>query len=178
MDAYNRFFAKIQIDPQTDCWLWTASKTKNGYPRFHLNGKWAAAHRIMYQWTFGQIPPDKECDHICDLRGAPEPNRHCVNPDHIQIVTHRENTLRGKTIPALNITKTHCPQGHEYTEENTWVGKRVSRTCKLCSNSRTLAYYHRNRDKELLKRRQYWEKNKDRYNAQKKEKYARAKSNF
>lgn len=67
-------------------------------------------------------------DHLCGVR-------RCVNPEHLEAVTHRENLLRGTGFAAVNAAKTHCPHGHEYTPENTYHnpnpnGGRICRTCK------------------------------------------------
>jgi hypothetical protein len=66
----------------------------------------------------------------------------CVNPDHLEIVTHRENILRSEAPAALNSRKTHCLNGHFFDEANTLViqGKR---RCRACHNVRAKASYHR-----------------------------------
>jgi hypothetical protein len=59
-------------------------------------------------------------------------NRWCVNPDHLDPVTRRENLHRGLTIPAAHSAKTHCPQGHPYDAANTYRyrGMRMCLTCR------------------------------------------------
>jgi hypothetical protein len=87
------------------CWLWEGSFNSLGYPvvyRFY-------AHRIMYRIHKGAIPWGTEIDHLCR-------NPSCVNPEHLEAITHGENLRRGK-FP--NTIKTHCPRGHEYTDQNT-----------------------------------------------------------
>ena len=89
-------------------------------------------HRTVYEFIKGPIPKGLQLDHLCR-------NRICVNPDHLEPVTHRVNSLRGRGAPALNAKKTHCPKGHEYTPENTYLQKRppndVGRICRTCMSA-------------------------------------------
>lgn len=126
----SRFISKVLIDLNTGCWNWTASIDKGGYGRFRIAGEWGFAHRYA-----NQTPENMHTDHLCR-------NRCCVNPDHLETVTNIENVNRGLTgkINHRNSKKTHCTQGHEYTEENTIVtveGWRRCRTCYLKWNKRS-----------------------------------------
>jgi hypothetical protein len=125
-ETVKRFWAKVE---KTDgCWLWTGGLNANGYGRFgakRLNIHYA--HRFSYHLEFGAIPDGAEIDHLCR-------NRICVRPDHLEVVSHRQNIRR---IPKqehgkFQRQKTHCPQGHEYTPENTYSyqGWRQCRTCR------------------------------------------------
>lgn len=88
-----------------------------------------AAHRVSYLWGKGEIPTGLDLDHLCR-------NRACVNPDHLEAVSRSVNLLRGKTIPAKHASKTHCPQNHEYSTENTYIGANGSRQCRTCRKYR------------------------------------------
>lgn len=81
---------------------------------------------------YGEKPVGTELDHICRVR-------HCVRPDHLEPVSHLENTLRGESQPAINARKTHCIRGHELSGQNLIVKKAVdrnpSRACRECKNS-------------------------------------------
>jgi hypothetical protein len=142
-----RFWEKV--DKTGDCWLWTGS-TNHGYGQFYVKGKSspARAHRVAYELTTGLIPEGMELDHLCHNRdascpgGFTCPHRACVNPAHLEPVTHRVNGLRGRSVAAGHAAKTHCPQGHEYTLENTRRanGRRQCRACcRLWANARYAA---------------------------------------
>ena len=122
-----RFWAKVH---KTDgCWLWTGSQTGNGYGQFKVDGRIVLAHRLAYSLLVSAIPEGLQIDHLCRTRN-------CVNANHLEVVTHRENIMRGFSPTALNTVKTHCPYGHPYDAENTRVcnGKRKCRTCNRLFN--------------------------------------------
>lgn len=118
-----RIISKIDFEGSGGCWLWVAAKNHLGYASVYWKGATAVAHRLIYRELAGEIPAGLVLDHLCRVR-------HCVNPDHLEPVTQQENVVRGASA---NKTKTHCPQGHEYTKENTWVSKTGSRFCRACS---------------------------------------------
>lgn len=120
-------FAKYaRPDPATGCIEWTG-KISDGYGRIYLvGGVYAMAHRVSYEVQHGPIPTGLQLDHLCR-------NRRCVNPDHLEPVTSRDNTLRGAGVAALNAVKTHCWRGHEFTAENTIVRQDGRRQCRTCS---------------------------------------------
>lgn len=116
-----RFWSKV--DKSNECWLWTATYgRKTGYGRFGVGNQVVKdAHVVSYELTYGPIPEGLEIDHKCRVRL-------CVRPDHLEAVTHSENMWRS---PLFNGNKTHCVNGHEYTEENTAIhhGRRECRRC-------------------------------------------------
>ncbi len=126
-----RLIDKIDFT-QGECWVWIGAGHTNGYGTVHLDGRTQLAHRVVFELLQGPIPDDHELDHTCERRD-------CVNPAHLEAVTHRTNTLRGKTLPAVNAVKTSCVHGHPFTVENTIRRKhrgRVIRECRTCTNAR------------------------------------------
>lgn len=121
--AEDRFWEKVE--PTGFCWNWTGCVVVAGYGRFGVgNGVVANAHRWAYEYLVGPIPEGADLDHLCR-------NRACVNPDHLEPVTRGDNVLRGFSSPAANARKTHCKNGHEFTEENT-IRRRGTRECRTC----------------------------------------------
>lgn len=135
MTALERFWAKVK-KTEGGCWLWIASCGYNGYGQFFpVKGTRVYAHRFSYEIHKGEIPDNREVDHICNQRA-------CVNPEHLRLLTHRENCRRGTAGQKCKerFQKiTHCPHGHEYTPENTawWKqGELKARRCKTCEGIR------------------------------------------
>ena len=81
-----------------DCWEWTGARTSAGYGNLYAaeHGGYETAHRAFYEALVGEIPDGKVIDHLCQVR-------HCVNPDHLEVVTYAENFKRGKHA---------CPYGN------------------------------------------------------------------
>lgn len=118
---------RISPEPMTGCWLWTGHITRLGYGQLKIKGKSWKAHRLVYTRERGQIPLGMELDHLCRQRD-------CVNPDHLEPVTHRENILRGEGVAARCASRTHCVHGHPLSGENLMIcdnGHR--RRCKACT---------------------------------------------
>lgn len=124
--ALERFVEKV--DATGDCWEWTGTRSL-GYGRFMVSNDrhmtWA--HRAAWELLVGPIPDGLQLDHLCRNRG-------CVNPDHLEPVTSRLNTLRSPIGAGAKARVTHCPAGHEYTAENTRRSKRNQRTCRACDS--------------------------------------------
>lgn len=110
--------------PSTACAVWPGTKTTAGYGVRTEAGKRVYAHRYAYEQANGPIPHLYVIDHLCR-------NPSCVNVEHLEAVPKIVNDLRGDSPNARNARKTHCKNGHEFTEENTRVrsGRRSCRTC-------------------------------------------------
>ena len=118
-----RFFAKVR--DLGDCWHWVASTTTNGYGCFWDGERNRPAHRWAWEFFNGPIPDGLVLDHLCR-------NILCVNPDHLEPVTHTVNMRRG-VFPVVG----SCKWGHEFSEANTYVTKAGKRHCRACNARRT-----------------------------------------
>lgn len=130
--ALKRFWPKVSRQPN-GCWLWLAHKTPKGYGQFGDERlRVTRAHRWAYRTFVGDIPKGRVLDHLCQ-------NPSCVNPEHLEPVTPRENAYRSKVWMngyRYQKAKTHCPQGHPYDEVNTITDKDGHRACRTCRRLR------------------------------------------
>lgn len=113
-------------EPNSGCWLWLGGlrDSKEGYGAMGWAGKTQRVHRLVYNLLRGKVASQLDVDHLCR-------NRICCNPDHLEPCTRKVNVLRGEGVAPKNLAKTHCPQGHKYNSENTyvWQEQRFCRTC-------------------------------------------------
>jgi HNH endonuclease len=119
-----RFWA--QVNKTDSCWLWTGHiATGKGYGRIRVNGEYQKAHRVSYELFVGPIPDGLQLDHLCRVRN-------CVNPEHLEPVTNRENGLRGTSPIYENLKKTHCSKGHPLSGDNLYPRTDGGRRCRIC----------------------------------------------
>jgi hypothetical protein len=130
----------IQVNTETGCWEWTGRLNHAGYARARAvtNGPMWRIHRLTYVTFVGAIPEGLTIDHLCRVRK-------CVNPAHLEAVSQRENALRGDTVNAINLAKTHCPQGHPYDDANTYVCPKGRRNCRTCTRRQKREWEQRKR---------------------------------
>ncbi len=147
------FMSKVIWNGDEDeCWIWEGARKHNGYGRYAILGHSVPAHRLAYELFVGRIPAGMLIDHTChngsDCFHAHDClHRACVNPLHLEPVTHGENVRRGmvsKVNGAINRAKTHCPKGHPYTGDNLYINPRGSRNCRTCR--REIARFERKRN--------------------------------
>lgn len=132
IDAEARFLSKIDREPD-GCWRWTAAKLPAGYGLFWDGQHRVYAHRWAYGWWVGPVPEGQDVDHFrFPQDGCIGPA--CVNPEHLRPASHRENVLRGGTVFAENLAKTHCLRNHPFDEANTYIRPNTGeRTCRTCA---------------------------------------------
>ena len=132
MSIAERFWSRVEKTPS--CWLWHGP-TRRGYGRFGISaGNSRSAHRFAYEALRGPIPRALTIDHLCRVKN-------CVNPDHMEAVTARENILRGYGPPALNARKETCHRGHGLTDKSGGT-----RFCSQCQRVSAAAYKQRQLD--------------------------------
>ena len=143
MGLLDRVEKKITYEPNSGCWLWTGGLTKEGYGMLSVRtGLNEYAHRYVYNFFVGEVPKGLELDHLCRTRS-------CVNPSHLDPVTHSLNTKRGNAGKWERPDQ--CKRGHPLYGNNLKViegkrGKRGSyRSCKECNRARAIKSYYKNK---------------------------------
>lgn len=112
------------------CWVWRGTTNEHGYGEIGMGGDVAPVrrvHRVAYEHFKGPIPEGMTIDHLCR-------NPSCVNPDHLEPVTHAENIRRGWRARPHWQNNT-CKHGHPRTSENTYLNGRGHRECRDCWRS-------------------------------------------
>jgi hypothetical protein len=123
------------------CIVWTGASDRSGYgiitvaPDFSPPRRTWLAHRVSWTLSNGPIPDGLVVCHRCD-------NPPCCNPEHLFVGTHKQNSEDmvakgrnwrvGPLAAAKQRSKTHCPQGHPYDEENTYWRPDGARNCRTC----------------------------------------------
>lgn len=94
----DRFMDKIEPEPNSGCWLWTAAVSRLGYGTFRGESVYdpeRKAHRHSWKLFRGRIPDGLHVLHKCDVRC-------CVNPDHLWLGTQGDNVRdcfrKGRTM--------------------------------------------------------------------------------
>lgn len=126
----DRIFLRTELD-DFGCWVFGGAVHSGGYGVVNVKGKIHFAHRVSFVALVGEIPDLLLLDHRCR-------DRLCVRPGHLQPVTNRENTWgRGEYASGAPM-RSHCPLGHEFTEENTyWRPDGAGRACRACIRRRS-----------------------------------------
>jgi predicted DNA-binding protein (UPF0251 family) len=121
--AAARFEAHVFTEPNTGCWLWGGALNEKGYGR---SGRGELAHKAAVCLDGREIADGMEVDHLCRARA-------CVNPAHLEVVTHAENIRRKPAAPPT------CPHGHAMTLV---AGKRKCRACERLRKARAYRVRH------------------------------------
>lgn len=112
---------------KTPCWVRHTNPAI--YTRIQITRHNYLAHRVAYALFVGEPDRTLQCDHLCRIPA-------CCNPVHLEMVTPRQNSLRGIGVSAVGANKTHCHRGHEFSPENTRVyigNNKYHRVCKQCA---------------------------------------------
>jgi hypothetical protein len=134
-DPRERLMAATRSDGA--CWTWTGHVQPTGYGVMSYRNRRWYVHRLAWELWRGPIPEGLTIDHLCR-------NKACINPDHLEPVTHRENNLRGNSVAAQHARKTRCPRGHAYSVSFVRNDGRRERRCSEC-------YRDREREKRRLR---------------------------
>jgi hypothetical protein len=95
-----RLLSKTRVNPVTGCWIFTGA-THGKYSGLHIGSKCDGtrrneyAHRLSYETFTGPIPDGLEIDHLCRVK-------RCINPDHLEAVTHKVNCERRDADGVIN----------------------------------------------------------------------------
>lgn len=131
-----RFWDKVEPEPNTGCWLWGGGESGGGYGRFWNNGGMRSAHRVAYEDAKGPIPDGLQIDHLCRVPS-------CVNPRHLEPVTSRENISRSSLA---NLKTGVCRNGHKVTAAGSIITVSNGRqTCAKCNRIWWARYRNQNR---------------------------------
>lgn len=147
MTLIERLLRRIEIDPLSECWIWTGARQKVNsrddmhYGRIGRDGGQAAGteytHRAAYLFWVGPIGPGLEIDHRCRVTL-------CCNPDHLEAVTHGVNQQRGGEVKRRIV----CVKGHLMVGDNA-KRERNYVTCRTCHNERNRLYARRKKQNNI-----------------------------
>jgi len=154
-DLEERFWSKVDVKGADDCWLWTGYCGYWGYGRLPFRWEGRIASRYSYYINIDEdFNRELFVCHSCDVPA-------CVNPAHLWLGTTKDNMQDMASKGRGNSQKkTHCPQGHEYTPENTYI--RLGKT-KTCNTKRVCLICKRKQD--LVNQMKYYWKKKELVNA-------------
>lgn len=116
-----------------DCLRWSGAHISTGYGHVRFDGKTRSVHRVMYELTHGEISEAMDIDHTCFVRD-------CINPDHLEAVSHHENLRRSATAGRnilSRIDPDFCPQGHQRGPGNIRWEKGINQGCLTCHRERS-----------------------------------------
>jgi hypothetical protein len=139
-----RFWTKVNVRKESDCWEWKTGFFDTGYGAFFLEGQNRGAHRVSLEIHLGRkLDSDEFACHTCD-------NPKCVNPKHLFVGTHEDNLkdMAAKKRGRNQYTgREACSKGHKYTEGSFRVSIRKNGTketvCRECEKARGERYSKR-----------------------------------
>lgn len=132
-----RFWEKVE--KTEGCWLWTANVVGD-YGQFTFQNRPVVAHRFAYELLVGPIPEGLLLDHVkangCTSKLCVKAIADEYGPAHLEPVTSKENTARGRLAEVHRTRprprRTHCKNGHPFTQANTCIDRRGWWSCRIC----------------------------------------------
>jgi hypothetical protein len=145
----------------------------DGYPQVHVGQhRSSKLHVLVLEAFAGPKPPGLQGCHGDDIRT----NNRLFNLRWDTDSANQRDKIRHGRNPLSN--RTHCPAGHEYTPENTYLTARGSRQCRECGRGRARKNMadrlRRNRAAVNARQREFWHRNRDVINARGRAKTAAA----
>lgn len=137
----DRFTRQVRV-VASGCHEWAGTIDKYGYGQFGTGGRTGqkvGAHRWAYRHYKGPIPEGFQIDHLCR-------NRKCVNPEHMEAVTPRENVMRSSNPASVNARRTHCVNGHPLFGDNIYPNTSRQRVCKICKKATSDRNYRKRQE--------------------------------
>ena len=119
----NKFWRYVEPEPTSGCWIWIGARSTAGYAMMVWDKRLNYVHRLVMNL------PKATIYHLCRVRS-------CVNPQHLEVVTRKENILRGIGPSAINARRVICKNGHKFTTENTYITPQNERACRKCKQQR------------------------------------------
>ena len=141
LKASARFVNKTRM-AEGGCVVWTGGRKGRGYGQFYIKGVAISSHRFSYMMANSEyvLPKGMMVCHTCD-------NPSCVNPEHLWLGTRSDNMMDASNKGRIwKQSVTHCPNGHKYTEENTYLRQGKWRDCKECARAASRRWYHKNQE--------------------------------
>jgi hypothetical protein len=136
--GYGKFWDRVDFRGPNGCWLIPTIR-KDGYCYVKYMGRNVTAHRAAWEDVVGPIPAGMELDHKCRVRN-------CVNPAHLEPMTHYENIMKGNTVAAMRVAQTHCIHGHPLFGENLYLDPNGYRFCRTCRKRWRSEYQERKKN--------------------------------
>lgn len=132
-----------KVNKTSACWLWIGEKNNPSYGSKYGRFRNKMAHRFSYQIHKGEISKGLEIDHLCRVTL-------CVNPDHLEAVTHKINMDRSMCPSGINVRKKVSKCGLPYD----YVRPTGGRGCRNCDRIKDHKYYAENKEEILRKDRE------------------------
>jgi hypothetical protein len=167
-----RLLARTERDVESGCLRWTGARIWSNYGAISVR-KWGGqkrVHRVSYELFIGPIPGGYDIEHVCHTRSDCNmrdqcPHRLCIEPTHLEAITHHENLLRGRGVPGRNAKKTHCIDGHALVGKNLYITPSTgSRQCLTCRETKRAAWLDANRVRVKARQRAWREANRESIN--------------